>query len=122
MHLKTNIEHSSVQIIVLAICPLLLAVSSINDALFFACGTILCLIISQLFLMIFNRYLANDIKALLTAIISAMIISVGSIAIKELTDKVLPDNAYLIIFSTTILNAEFIYFSNKAIKKHFIIN
>lgn len=122
MHLKTNIEHSSVQIITLAICPLLLAVSSINDAVFFACGTIICLIISQLFLMIFNRYLSNDVKALLTAIISAMIITVGSIAVKEFTDKVLPDNSYLIVFSTTILNAEFIYFSNKAIKKHFFFN
>ena len=122
MHLKTNIEHSSVQIIVLAICPLLLAVSSINDALFFACGTILCLIISQLFLMIFNRYLTNDIKALLTAIISAMVVTVGGIAIKELTDKVLPDNSYLIIFSATILNAEFIYFNNRAVKKFFFMN
>ena len=122
MHIKTNIEHSPVQIIVLAMCPLLFAMSSVNEAVFFLCGTILCLIISQLFLMIFNRYLANDVKALLTAIISAMLIAVASIAVKEYTDKVLPDNAYLIIFSTTILNAEFIYFSSKALKRHYFLN
>lgn len=122
MHLKTNVEHSSVQIIILSICPFLLAVNSLNDALFFACGTILCLIISQLFLMIFNKYLSNDIKALLTALISTMIVAVASIAIKEFTDKVLPENSYLIIFSTTILNAEFIYFSSKALKRHFFLN
>ena len=122
MHLKTNIEHSPVQIIVLAMCPLLFAMNSVNNAVFFLCGTILCLIISQLFLMIFNRYLTNDVKTLLTAIISAMLIVVATIAVREYTDKVLPDNAYLIIFSTTILNAEFIYFSSKALKRHYFLN
>ena len=122
MHLKTNVEHSSVQIIVLAICPFLLAMTSVNDAVFYLSGTAICLIVSQFFLTIFNRYLTNDVKALLTALISAMIITVGSIAVKEFTDKVMPDNSYLIIFSATILNAEFIYFSNKALKKHYFFN
>ena len=122
MHIKTNIEHSPVQIIVLAICPLLFAMSTVNEAMFYLCGTIICLIISQLFLLIFNRYLSNDVKALLTAIISAMLVAVASIAVKENTDKVLPDNSYLIIFSTTILNAEFIYFNSKALKRHYFLN
>ena len=122
MHIKTSIEHSPVQIIVLAICPLLFAMTTVNEAVFFLCGTVICLIISQLFLIIFNRYLTNDVKALLTAIISAMLVAVASIAVKEYTDKVLPDNAYLIIFSTTILNAEFIYFSSKALKRHYFLN
>ncbi len=122
MHIKTNIEHSPVQIIVLAICPLLFAMTTVSEAIFFLCGTAACLIISQLFLMIFNRYLANDVKALLTAVISAMVVAVATIAVREYTDKVLPDNAYLIIFSTTILNAEFIYFSSKALKRHYFLN
>ena len=122
MHIKTNVEHSPVQIIVLAMCPLIFAVSNVSEAIFFLCGTILCLIISQLFLMIFNRYLANDVKALLTAIISAMLVAVATVAVREYTDKVLPDNSYLIIFSTTILNAEFIYFSSKALKRHYFLN
>ena len=122
MHIKTNVEHSPVQIIVLAMCPLIFAVSNVSEAIFFLCGTILCLIISQLFLMIFNRYLANDVKALLTAIISAMLVAVATVAVREYTDKVLPDNSYLIIFSTTILNAEFVYFSSKALKRHYFLN
>lgn len=122
MHLKTNIEHSPVQIIVLAMCPLMLAIASVNDAILMLAGTIICLVVSQLFLIIFNRYLNNDVKTLLTAIISAMIVIVGSILIKEKTDKVLPDNAYLMVFSATILNAEFIYFNNKAMKKHYFFN
>lgn len=122
MHLKTNIEHSPVQIIVLAICPLMLAMSSVNDALLMVSGTIICLVISQLFLTIFNRYLSNDVKTLLTAIISAMIVVVSSMIIKEYTDKVLPENAYLMVFSATILNAEFVYFNNKALKKHYFLN
>ena len=122
MHLKTNIEHSPVQIITLAICPLLLAVSSVNDAILMISGTIICLIISQLFLIIFNRYLNNDVKTLLTALVSAMVVAILSITIKEFTDKILPENAYLMVFSATILNAEFIYFNNKALTKHYFLN
>ncbi len=122
MHLKTNIEHSPVQIIVLAICPLMLAISTVSDAILMLSGTVICLVISQLFLTIFNRYLNNNVKTLLTAIISAMIVAIVAILIKEKTDKVLPDNAYLMVFSTTILNAEFIYFNSKALKKHYFFN
>lgn len=121
MHIKTNIEHSPVQIIVLAICPLLLVVSSVNEAVFFVCGTILCLLISQLFLMMFHKYLNNNVKAMLTAIISALLVIVATILVREYTDKKLPDNSYFIIFSTTILSAEFIYFRNKAITKHYLL-
>lgn len=122
MHIKTNIEHSSVQIIVLAICPLLLVVNSINEALFYMSGTILCLILSQIFISIFNRFLSNNVKAMLTAIISALIVTVSMILVKDLTDKVMPETSYFIIFSTTILNAEFIYFRNKAVQKHYFFN
>lgn len=122
MHIKTNIEHSSVQIIVLAMCPLLLVISSVSDAIFFISGTVLCLIISQLFLLLFNKYLNNNVKAMLTAIISALIVIMASILIKEYTDKVLPDNAYFIIFSTTVLSVEFIYFRNKAVSRHYFLS
>ncbi len=122
MHIKTNIEHSSVQIIVLALCPLLLVVSSMIDALFFMCGTILCLFLSQIVILIFNRYLANNVKAMLTALISALVVVVSSILIKDMTDKVLPETSYFLIFSTTILNAEFIYFRNKAVTKHYFFS
>ena len=121
MHIKTNIEHSPVQIVVLAICPLLFVINSVNEAVFFVCGTILCLIISQLFLMIFNKYLTNNVKAMLTAIISSLLVIVATILIKEFTDKTLPDNSYFIIFSTTILSGEFIYFRNKALQKHYAL-
>lgn len=122
MHVKTNIEHSSVQIIVLAICPLMLAISTIYDAIFFLSGTILCLLISQLFLAVFNKYLSNNVKAMLTAIISSLIIIVATILIKEYTAKTLPENAYLIIFSTTILSAEFIYYREKASSRHYFLD
>lgn len=121
MHIKTNIEHSPVQIIVLAICPLLLVVSSVNEAVFFVCGTIICLLISQLFLMMFNKYLNNNVKAMLTAIISAFLIIVSTILVKDFTQYQMPENAYFIIFSTTVISAEFIYFRNKAVAKHYFL-
>ena len=121
MHIKTNIEHSPVQIIVLAICPLLLVVSSVNEAVFFVCGTIICLLISQLFLMMFNKYLNNNVKAMLTAIISAFLVIVSTILVKDFTQYQIPENAYFIIFSTTVISAEFIYFRNKAVTKHYFL-
>ena len=122
MHIKTNIEHSSVQIIVLALCPLLMVVSSMVDALFFMSGTILCLIVSQIFILVFNRYLTNNVKTMLTALISALIVVVSTILVKDMTDKVIPETSYFIIFSTTILNAEFVYFRNKAVTKHYFFS
>ena len=122
MHIKTNIEHSSVQIIVLAICPLLLVVSSVNDAVFYVAGTVICLLISQIFLLMFNKYLSNNVKAMLTAIISSLLVIVASILVKQYTDKVLPETAFFVIFSTTVLSAEFIYFRNKALIKHYFFN
>lgn len=122
MHIKTNIEHSTVQIIVLAFCPLLLVISSVNDALFFMSGTILCLLISQIVITLFNRYLSNNVKAMLTAIISALLVIVSTILVKDLTDKVLPETSYFIIFSTVILNAEFIYFRSKAVMKYYFFS
>lgn len=122
MHLKTNIEHSPVQLITLAMCPFLLMISSINDAIFMVSGTILCMFVSQVFIIIFNRYLNNDVKSLLTALISALIVTVLTIVIKEYTDKIVPNGAYVIVFSTTILNAEFIYFNNKAMTRHYFFN
>lgn len=122
MHIKTNIERSSVQIIVLAICPLLLVVSSVNDAILFVAGTVICLLISQIFLLLFNKYLSNNVKAMLTAIISSLLVIVASILIKDYTDKTLPETAYFIIFSTTVLSAEFIYFRNKALTRHYFFS
>lgn len=122
MHIKTNIEHSSVQIIVLAMCPLLLVVSNVNDAVLFVCGTVLCLIVSQLILALLNKYLSNNVKTMLTAIISTMIVTIAMIFIKDYTDKVVPENLYFVIFSTTIISAEFIYFRNRAVTKHYFLN
>lgn len=122
MHIKTNVEHSSVQIIVLALCPLLFVVSSMVDAIFFMSGTILCLLISQFVILIFNKYLTNNVKAMITALISALLVIVSTILVKEYTDKIMPETSYFIIFSTTILNAEFIYFRNKAVMKRYFLS
>lgn len=122
MHIKTNIEHSSVQIIVLAICPLLMVVSTINQAIFYMSGTILCLLVSQIFITIFNRFLNNNVKTMLTALISALIVTASMILVKEYTNKVMPETSYFIIFSTVILNAEFVYFRNKAVMRHYFFS
>ena len=44
MHIKTNVELSSVQIAILAICPLITVVGTVTDALYFMAGTAICLL------------------------------------------------------------------------------
>ena len=122
MHVKTNIEHSSVQIIILAMCPLITVMTSLKESLFFLSGIVLCLIVSQIFILMFNRYLTNDVKTLLTALISAVIVVIASIGFKEIYNIILPTNTYFVVFSTTILSAEFIYFRNKATTTHYFMS
>ena len=122
MHIKTNIEGSSVQIAVLAICPLITVINSVNDALFFVAMTVLCVILSQLFCLIFNKYLSKNIKTMLTAIISAFLVVIVEILAKEQMGKTLPANAFFVVFSATVLSLEFNYFKIKARTKFFMLS
>ena len=70
MHLRTNIELSYIQIIMLAICPLFLIVNTLEYALYFACATTVCYILSAFICFVFNKHLSNSVKIFITAIFS----------------------------------------------------
>ena len=109
MHIKTNIELSSVQIAVLAICPLISVIGGVVDALYFAVGTTICLLLSQLFCWIFNKYVSNSIKIFVSALCASFVVVMGGHFSKEIFNIVLGDDFYFIIFSTIVLCSDFVY-------------
>ena len=74
MHIKTNIEHNMVQIIVLAICPLILVVNTMTQGLFFIVSTILCFVLSSFLCGLLNKYFSRNVKIFVTAVLSSFII------------------------------------------------
>ena len=83
MHIKTNIEHNMIQIIILAVCPLLLVVSSVAQALFFATAVSICFVISSFVCGMFNKYFSRNVKIFVTAIISSFIIAILDYFLKQ---------------------------------------
>lgn len=122
MHIKTNVELSSVQIAILAICPLITVVGTVTDALYFMAGTAICLLISQLFCWIFNKYMGNAVKIFVCALTSSFVVVMGSYVAREIFSLTLNENIYFIIFSSVVMSSDFIYFRHKAAINHTIIN
>ena len=122
MHIKTNIELSSVQIAVLAICPLIGVVGGAVDILYFLAGTFVCVFLSQLFCWIFNKYMTNSVKIFTCALISSFVVVMGLYVTKEIFNIVLDDNMYFIIFSSVVLCSDFIYYRHKAAVNHPFVN
>ena len=83
MHIKTNIEHNMIQIIILAICPLLLVVNTVTQAVFFIFATGVCFIVSAFVCGLFNRYFSKNIKIFVTAVLSSFIIAILDFLLKK---------------------------------------
>jgi Na+-transporting NADH:ubiquinone oxidoreductase subunit NqrD len=122
MHIKTNVELSSVQIAILAICPLITVVGSVSDAVYFVVGTAICLLLSQLFCWIFNKYMGNAVKVFVCALTSAFVVVMGTYIAREMFSVTLSENMYYIIFSAVVMSSDFIYFRHKAATNHTILN
>ena len=122
MHIKTNVELSSVQLAILAICPLISVIGGVVDALYFMIGTTLCLIISHFFCWIFNKYMGNAVKIFVCAITSSFVVVMGSYVAREVLNIALNSNIYFAIFSSVVMSADFIYFRHKAMINHPIVN
>ena len=82
MHIKTNIEHNMIQIVILAICPLLMVVSSVSQAIFFVVAVAVCFACSSFVCGLFNRYFSKNIKIFVTAILSSFIIAIVDYLLK----------------------------------------
>ena len=123
MHIKTNIEHNMIQIIILAICPLLLVVNNIGQAVFFAIATSICFIISAFVCGMFNRYFSRNIKIFVTAVLSSFIITILDFILKQEPKFGLESNSdcFYAVLSTICLCLDvYVIDSNSLIKLHMI--
>jgi len=105
MHIKTNIEHNIIQIVVLAVCPLLLVLNNLGQAFFFILTTSVCYIISAVFCKIFNKYLDRNLKIFVTAVLSTFVMTILSFILKEHTIMGLEatDDIYYSVLATICL-------------------
>lgn len=121
MHIKTNIEHNMIQIIILAVCPLLMVVSSLTQALFFAVATTICFCVSAFVCGMFNKFFSRNIKIFVTAVLSSFIITIIDVILRQKPKFGLEtnDDCFYAVLSTICLCLD-VYFidSNSVIKLH----
>ena len=119
MHIKTNIEHNMIQIIVLAVCPLLMVVNNLTQALFFAATTSICFIASAFVCGIFNRYFSRNIKVFVTAVLSSFIVAIIDYFLQQTPDFILQANqdCFYAVLATICISLDVYCIDSKSIIK-----
>lgn len=123
MHIRTNIELSYIQIIILAICPLFVCVYSLESAIYLALITIACYLISAFVCFVFNKYMGNSIKIFVTAFLSAFVVTLLNLLIEEngFLGLKASNNYYFAIISAIIMSTDNVYIETKASVNNFFI-
>lgn len=124
MHIKSNIEHNIVDVVILSICPLFLVLTNLESALYYIATTIICLLISALFCFVFNKFLSKTMKVFITAVLSTFIITIINFLIEEYGFLGLSatDENYYSILSTIVISIDIYYIDTKAVEKHYFKN
>lgn len=122
MHVKTNIEHNIIQVIVLAICPLLLVVQNTTQALFYMIATSICFLISSIVCFVFSKYMSRNIKIFITAILSTFIITIINLLLKKvkLWDLESSDYHFFAVLTTICLCIDVYFIETKAVVPHYL--
>lgn len=121
MHIKTNIELSTTNIAVLAICPMMLAVSYAGQALNVIFVMFFSFFISALICYLFNKVLTKITKVFITAMISTLIVTIVGF-FSAVTGKEIGIQGEYIVFATIILSVNSIYFDTIASSEKFIVS
>ncbi len=123
MHIRTNIELSYIQIVMLAICPLFMIVNTLEYALYFAIATVVCYLLSAFVCFVFNKYLSHSLKIFITAILSSFIITMLNFFIEEYSflNLTVSNNYYFVVISTIILSTDNSYIETKALEDNFFL-
>lgn len=122
MHIKTNIEMSFIQIVILAICPLLLFVNNCGDAVYYIVATSVCFLLSAFVCFVFNKFLSKTIKIFITAVLSTFIITIFNYFAEKygVLGLSISDENYFAILSTIVLSIDSIYLETKALVNNFL--
>ncbi len=122
MHVKTNIEHNIIQVIVLAICPLLLVVQSATQALFYMLATSICFIISSIVCFVFSKFMSRNVKIFITAILSTFIITIINFLLKDVSlwDLSSSDYHFFAVLTTVCLCIDVYFIETKSVVPHYL--
>lgn len=123
MHIKTKMEMSFVHIAVLAVCPLMLVMTNLNQALFFILSTALCFLLSSFVCYAFNRFLSRSLKIFIVAILSSFLVTILNFAIENYSvlGLTVEENSFFTVITTIILSTDVVYIETKALVKNFFL-
>lgn len=116
MHIKTNIEHNVVDVVILAICPLILVMTDAMSALYYIAATAFCFLVTAILCLILNKYLSKIMKVFVTAVLSTFLITIFNYLVGEYKFLGLTanDNNYYAVLSTIIMSIDIYYIDTKA--------
>lgn len=116
MHIKSNIEHNVIDVVILAICPLILIMNNLNSALYYIFATAFCFIISAVICLMLNKFLSKTMKVFITAVLSTFLITLFNYFIQEhgFLGITASDNNYYAVLSTIVMSIDIYYIDTKA--------
>ena len=123
MHIKSNIEHNVIDVVILAICPLILIMDNATSALYYICATAFCFVISAIICLMLNKFLSKTMKVFITAVLSTFLITIFNYLIQEYSILRLSasDQNYYAILSTIVMSIDIYYIDIKAAVNNYFV-
>lgn len=123
MHIKSNIEHNVIDVVILAICPLVLIMDNASSALYYIFATAFCFIISAIICLMLNKFLSKTMKVFITAVLSTFLITIFNYLIQEYSILGLSasDQNYYAILSTIVMSIDIYYIDIKAAVNNYFV-
>lgn len=123
MHIKTNIEMTFIHFVILAICPLLLVVQSVNDAVYYMAAVTVCFLVCAFICFVFHRYFSKTVKVFVTAILSTFLLTIFNYYVdaNNYFGLTITNDGFLAVISTMILSADIIYVDNQTASNNYFL-
>lgn len=123
MHIKSNIEHNVIDVVILAICPLILIMDNASSALYYIFATAFCFVISAIICLMLNKFLSKTMKVFITAVLSTFLITIFNYLIQEYSILGLSasDQNYYAILSTIVMSIDIYYIDIKAAVNNYFV-
>lgn len=116
MHIKSNIEHNVIDVVILAVCPLILIMNNMSSALYYIFATAICFIFSAIICFVLNKFLSKTMKVFITAVLSTFLITIFNYFIQEygFLGITASNNNYYAVLSTIVMSIDIYYIDTKA--------
>ena len=123
MHIKSNIEHNIIDVVILALCPLIIIMDNSMSALYYIVATAICFVFSAIICLMLNKYLSKTMKVFITAVLSTFLITIFNYLIQEYSFLGLSasDQNYYAILSTIVMSIDIYYIDTKAVVNHYFV-